>query len=125
MLCLFLVYRERTNNVAIAERLLASVFFFPNVINFSASLCASFALCHDVEMDSCSMRDVTRLRSSALRWAESLLKCRYLVRPPAIVAVRGRASFHVWSRVCRSVGFGVGVKVVSFCRVVQSIRNRY
>lgn len=63
-----------TNNVDMAERLLASVFFLPNVINFSASLCASFALCHDVEMDSCSMRDVTRLRRSALRWAESLLK---------------------------------------------------
>lgn len=32
------------------------------------------------------MRDVTRLRRSALRWAESLLKCRYFVRPPAMVA---------------------------------------
>jgi len=70
-----------------AERLLASVFFFPNVINFSASLCASFALCHDVEIDSCSMSDVTRFRRSALRWAELLLKWRYLVRPPAIVAI--------------------------------------
>lgn len=80
----------------IAERLLASVFFLPSVINFSASLCASFALCHDVEIDSCSMRDVTRLRRSALRWAESLLKWRYLVRPPAIVAVCGGVSFYVW-----------------------------
>jgi hypothetical protein len=61
----------------------------PSVINFSASLCASFALGHDVEIDSCSMRDVTRLRRSALRWAESLLKWRYLVRPPAIVAAGG------------------------------------
>jgi hypothetical protein len=60
------------------------------------------------------MSDVTRLRRSALRWAESLLKCRYLVRPPAIVAVRGRASFHVWSRECRSVGFGAGVEAVCY-----------
>ena len=87
---------QHTNNVDMAERLLASVFFLPNVINFSASLCASFALCHDVEIDSCSMRDVTRLRRSALRWAESLLKWRYLVRPPAIVAVCGGVSFYVW-----------------------------
>ena len=84
-----------TNNVDMAERLLASVFFLPNVINFSASLCASFALCHDVEMDSCSMRDVTRLRRSALRWAESLLKWRYFVRPPAMVVVCGGASFQM------------------------------
>jgi len=90
-----------------AERLLASVFFLPNVINFSASLCASFALCHDVEIDSCSMRDVTRLRRSALRWAESLLKCRYFVRPPAmVVVVYGGVSFQVsWMS-----PFGVGVK---------------
>jgi hypothetical protein len=60
------------------------------------------------------MSDVTRLRSSALRWAESLLKCRYLVRPPAIVAVRGWASFHVWLMGCRSVGIGAGIEVVSF-----------
>lgn len=86
-----------------AERLLASVFFLPSVINFSASLCASFALGHDVEIDSCSMRDVTRLRRSALRWAESLLKWRYLVRPPAIVAVCGGVSFHVWFEGYRSL----------------------
>jgi len=61
------ILRKRTNNVDMAERLLASVFFLPSVINFSASLCASFALCHDVEIDSCSIRDVTRLRRSALR----------------------------------------------------------
>lgn len=87
------VLSKHTNNVDMAERLLASVFFFPSVINFSASLCASFALCHVVEMDSCSMRDVTRLRRSALRCAESLLRCRYFVRPPAIAAVCGGSSF--------------------------------
>ena len=103
-----------------AERLLASVFFLPNVINFSASLCASFALCHDVEMDSCSMRDVTRLRSSALRWAESLLKCRYFVRPPAmVVVVCGGASFQVsW---ISSVGVGVEKRVARIreCRSIE------
>lgn len=75
-----------TNSVDWADRLLASVFFLPNVINFSASLCASFALCHVVEIVSCSKRDVTRLRRSALRWAESLLKCLYFTAPPAMFA---------------------------------------
>lgn len=85
----------------------------PSVINFSASLCASFALCHDVEIDSCSMRDVTRLRRSALRWAESLLKWRYLVRPPAIVAVCGGVSFYVWFGGRRLLVYRAGVRTTT------------
>lgn len=76
-----------------AERLLASVFFLPRVMSLSATRWASFALCHVVEMDSCSMSDVTRFRSSALRCAEFLLKCRYLIAPPAMIyALRRRFS---------------------------------
>jgi hypothetical protein len=93
-----------------AERLLASVFFLPSVINFSASLCASFALGHDVEIDSCSMRDVTRLRRSALRWAESLLKWRYSVSPFTY-------SSGVLGRLCREQ---IAERLLP-CRVVRGI----
>src|SRR5436190_17569372 len=70
----------------VALRRLASVFFLPSVTSFSASRCASLALCQGGEMDSCSKSDVTRFRSMACRWAELRLKCRYFIWPPAMVA---------------------------------------
>lgn len=51
--------------MARALLLLASVFFLPRVMSFSASLWASFALCHDVDMVSCLKRDVTIFRKRA------------------------------------------------------------
>jgi hypothetical protein len=36
-------------------------------------------------MDSCLIREVTRLRRRACRWAEERFKCRYFIRPPAIL----------------------------------------
>lgn len=65
--------------------LLASVFFLPRVMSFSASLCASFALGYVVDIDSCWKRDVTRFRRSACLCAEDLPKWRYFMRPPAIM----------------------------------------
>lgn len=75
----------RTKKNFSACRLLASVFFLPNVIIFSANRWASFALCHVVEMLSCSIRDVTRFRRSALRCADDRERCRYFTSPPAIL----------------------------------------
>lgn len=51
----------------------------------SASRCASFALCHVVDIDSCLKRDVTRLRSSACLCDDERLRWRYFKRPPAMV----------------------------------------
>lgn len=55
------------------------------MINCSASRCASLALCHVVAIDSCSKREVTRLRRRACRWEDFRLRWRYLIAPPAIV----------------------------------------
>ena len=49
----------RTNRNFCACILVASVFFLPYVIIFSANFCASFAFGHVVEMDSCSRSEVT------------------------------------------------------------------
>ena len=56
----------------------ALVFFLPKVMSFSASRCASLAFCQVVLIVSRSMRDVTRLRRRARRWAESRPRWRYL-----------------------------------------------
>lgn len=73
--------------MACARRRLASVFFLPRVMSFSARRWASLALCHVVVMDSCSKREVTRLRRRACRWAELRFRCRYLRAPPAMVGL--------------------------------------
>jgi len=81
-----------------ARRLLASVFFFPSVMSFSARRWASFALGQVVVMDSWVKREVTRLRRRAWRCAEVRPRWRYFMRPPAIAAVletRG-GSGYVW-----------------------------
>ena len=54
------------------------MFFLPSVMSFSASRCASLAFCQVVLIVSRSMRDVTRLRRRARRWAESRPRWRYL-----------------------------------------------
>lgn len=56
------------------------------VMSFSARRWASLAFAYEVWIDSCLIRDVTRLRRRACRCAELRLKCRYLTRPPAIAA---------------------------------------
>lgn len=61
------------------------MFRFPNVMSFSASRWASFALGHVVEIDSCSNRDVTRLRRRACLWEDLRLKWRYLKAAPAML----------------------------------------
>lgn len=53
-------------------------------MSFSASRCASLALCHVVVMDSCVKSEVTRLRRRACRWEDFRLRCRYFGAPPAI-----------------------------------------
>lgn len=62
------------------------MFFFPSVISFSASRCASFALCQVVDIASCSNSDSTRLRRSACRCDELRDKCLYFMCPPAMAA---------------------------------------
>lgn len=74
-----------TKRMPCAFLLAVSLFRFANVISLSASRCVSFAFAHVVRMLSCLTSDVTKLRSSACRWAELRLKCRYLTRPPAIL----------------------------------------
>lgn len=59
-------------------------------MSFSARRWASLALCQVVDMDSCSKREVTRLRRRACRWAEERDRCRYFMWPPAIVVVGRR-----------------------------------
>lgn len=66
----------------------AGVFFLLIVISFSAILCASFALANVVVIDSCLMRDVTRLRRRACRCAESRLRWRKL--GPGAMVVGGQ-----------------------------------
>ena len=75
----------RTKKILCALVRLASVFFFASVMSFSASRWASFAFGQVVRMDSCLIKDVTRLRRRALRWAESRLRWRYLTSPPAMM----------------------------------------
>lgn len=78
-----------------ALRLLASVFFFPSVINFSARRCASLALGHVVVMVSCVKSDVTRFRSRALRCAEVRLSwrnCTIVMRYVCISEVGGEGA---------------------------------
>lgn len=72
-------------NICKALCLLASVFFFPSVTSFSASLCASFAFGYVVDIDSCRKRDVTRFRRSACLWEDVRPRWRYFMRPPAMV----------------------------------------
>jgi len=74
-----------TKKIWCALRRVASVFFLPNVTSFSASLCASFALCHVVVIDSCLKSDVTRFRRSAWRCEEERLRWRYFMCPPAMM----------------------------------------
>jgi hypothetical protein len=64
--------------------LLASVFFFPRVMSFSASLCASLALGYVVDIDSCVKRDVTRLRRRACLCEDVRPRCRYFNLAPAM-----------------------------------------
>lgn len=71
--------------MAKAARRLASVFLLPSVMSLSASLCASFALCQEVDIDSCLNSDVTRFRRRACRCDDERPRCRYLVNPPAMV----------------------------------------
>lgn len=78
-----------TKRIPSANLRVFSVFLFASVINLSASRWASLALGHVVEMASCLMRDVTRLRSSACRCDDLRPKCRYLRAPPAILVGRG------------------------------------
>ena len=66
-------------------RLLALVLFFACVIIFSAIRCASFAFGHVVDMLSCWMREVTRLRRRARRWEDLRERWRYVDRAPAMV----------------------------------------
>lgn len=70
-----------------ALRLLASVFFLPRVMSFSARRCASFALGYVVVIDSCVKRESTRLRRSACLCAEERPKWRYFICPPAMAGV--------------------------------------
>ncbi len=63
----------------------ASVFFFPRVMSFSASRCASFAFGHVVDIDSCVKREVTRFRRRACLCEDLRPRWRYFIRPPAIV----------------------------------------
>lgn len=44
-------------------------------------------------MDSCWMREVTRLRSRALRWAESRPRCLYCTRPPTGMFARWKGGW--------------------------------
>jgi hypothetical protein len=76
---------KHTKRIPWALRRAVSLSRLARVMSFSAMRCASLALCHVVWMDSYLMRDVTKFRSSACRCAELRLRCRYLVRPPAIV----------------------------------------
>jgi hypothetical protein len=78
--------RIHTKKIDSTLLLLASVFFFPNVINFSASRCASFAFGHVVDIDSCVNNEVTRFRSRACLCAEDRPRCLYFNRAPAIAA---------------------------------------
>lgn len=96
--------------MAIALRLLVSLFRFARVISFSARRWASFALGQVVWMDSCFTRDVTRLRSRACRCAESRLRCRYLTRPPAMLSVfvRSGVGFGYWFFSVARIGKGYG-----------------
>jgi len=57
--------------------LLASVFFFPRVMSFSASLCASFALGYVVDILSCVNKLVTKFRSRACLWEDLRPRWRY------------------------------------------------
>ena len=68
-----------TYNIACAFERVALVFFFPSVMSFSASLCASLAFAHEVEIVSFSTRDVTRLRRRACRCAEVRPRWRCLI----------------------------------------------
>lgn len=70
-----------------ARARVASVFFLPSVMIFSASRCASLALGHVVEIVSRVKSDVTRLRSSACRCADDRFRCRYFIAPPAMMTV--------------------------------------
>lgn len=70
-----------------ARRREAEVFFLPRVITFSARRWASFALAQVVLMLSCVIREVTRLRRRAWRWAEERERWRYLRAPPAMEMV--------------------------------------
>lgn len=63
------------------------MFFFPSVMSFSASRCASLALGHVVVIDSCLNSEVTRFRNNACRWDDFRLRCRYLGALPAMVVV--------------------------------------
>lgn len=81
----------RTKRKACAFPRLTSVFFFPNVMSFSASRWASFALGHVVLMDSCSKSEVTRFRSSACRCEDLRSRCLYLRAPPAMAQIPLRA----------------------------------
>jgi hypothetical protein len=76
---------KHTKNILSARLLLASVFFFPRVISFSASRCASLALGYVVDIDSCVKRDVTRLRRRACLCEDVRPRCRYLNLAPAML----------------------------------------
>lgn len=76
---------EHTKNMLKALLLLASVFFFPNVMSFSASRCASLALGNVVDIDSCVKRDVTRFRRRACLCDDLRPRWRYFNRAPAIL----------------------------------------
>jgi len=82
------IVAQLTKKIDVALRRLASVFFFPSVISFSARRCASLALGHVVEMDSCVKRDVTRLRRRACRWEDLRPRWRYFIAPPAMLVKR-------------------------------------
>lgn len=64
---------------------LASVFFFPRVMSFSASRCASSAFGNVVDIDSCVKSDVTRFRRRACLCEDERPRWRYLNRAPAIL----------------------------------------
>ena len=83
-----------TKKICCALVLAALVFRLPSVISFSAMRCVSLALGHVVVMDSCSIKDVTRLRSNACRCDDFRLRCLYLGALPAIV-LRRRKSYSV------------------------------
>ena len=71
--------------MAVAALREAVVLRLPRVMSRSARRWASLALGHVVEIDSCSIREVTRLRRRAMRWEEVRFRWRCLSAPPAMM----------------------------------------
>lgn len=66
------------------------MFLFPSVMSFSAMRWASLALAYVVDMVSCSIREVTKLRSRACRWDDERERWRYLMEDMVVSRCRRR-----------------------------------